>query len=633
MLMDVSRDAIRRPALLGYVVAVLAVGTATAGLALMQSRWQAAAHVSILLMAVIVTARVGGAKPGLLATALALLAFNYLLLHLPNSLADPAIYLARLLSLAVVSCYLVWITAAEQARAGSLRRALDEVRKNNEALRAENLERLRTEQELRTSEATFRALAQNAPGAIFICQEDRIRYANPTASAITGFSTSELCGRSFWENTAPESRQMIQDRGAARRRGEPLPPRFEVKILTRAGEERWLDFTETTFEFEGKPAELGVALDITERKQTEEAVRNSQELLNQVLATLPVGVVVTDRQGDIILGNAALKRIWGTPPVRRGTERWAQSKGWWHHSGKRIASVEWASVRALSKGQTSLNELIDIETYTGEHKTIQNSSAPIRNADSQIVGAVIVNEDVTERVRAEEALHDSADRLQHLSRRLLAVQEEERRHLSRELHDEFGQLLATITLHLQAAKSAAGPAAQPSLNESIALLQRAGTQVRSLALELRPVLLETAGLDATLRWLAEQHEQRTGILTEVVGHVAEVSGEIAIACFRVVQEALTNVVRHADARHVWIELSQTDGLLTLLIRDDGVGFDVPRTLEQAAGTGNLGLVGMRERVELLGGELAIESRPGKGSRIRVSFPLAECAIARPSQTA
>jgi PAS domain S-box-containing protein len=582
-------------------------------------------------MAVIVTARVGGAKPGLLATALALLAFNYLLLHLPNP-PDPAIYLARLLSLAAVSCYVVWITAAEQARAGSLRQALDAVRKNNEALRAENLERLRTEQELRASETRFRTLAESAPAAIFIFQGEKIAYANPAASVITGYSREELPGMSFRDIVHRDFSALVSTAWQPPKPGEPDPLRHEVKIITKTGQERWLDATKARLDLEGQAAVVCIASDVTERKGTEEALRNNQQLLNQVLATLPVGVAVVNKDGDIILGNAAQRRIWGET-VRRGADRWAQSKGWWHHSGKRIAPMEWASVRALTRGEISLHELVDIENFSDERKTIQNFVAPIRNTDSQIVGAVIVNEDVTERVRAEEALHDSADRLQHLSRRLLAVQEEERRHLSRELHDEFGQLLATITLHLQAAKSAAGPAAQPSLNESIALLQRAGTQVRSLALELRPVLLETAGLDATLRWLAEQHEQRTGILTEVVGHVAEVSGEIAIACFRVVQEALTNVVRHAAARHVWIELSQTDGLLRLVIRDDGVGFDVPRALEQAAGTGNLGLVGMRERVELLGGDLAIESRSGKGSCIRVSFPLAEHATARPSQTA
>jgi signal transduction histidine kinase len=157
--------------------------------------------------------------------------------------------------------------------------------------------------------------------------------------------------------------------------------------------------------------------------------------------------------------------------------------------------------------------LIDIETFDGQRKTIQNSAAPIRDADGLIVGSVVVNEDVTERVRAESALRESTDRLQHFSRRLLTVQEEERRHLSRELHDEFGQLLVGITLHLQAAKSLASEEARPRLEECVLLIQQAGTQLRNLVLELRPTMLESAGLAPTLRWMAKQHEERTGIAT------------------------------------------------------------------------------------------------------------------------
>jgi signal transduction histidine kinase len=185
-----------------------------------------------------------------------------------------------------------------------------------------------------------------------------------------------------------------------------------------------------------------------------EAVGETQELLRLVLATLPVGVAVIDRSGDVVLTNAAAKIIWGDM-IFSGQERYARSRAFWHASGKPIAPTEWASVRAVREGKTSLNELIDIETFDGQRKTIQNSAVPIHDADGLIVGSVVVNEDVTERVRTEVALRESTERLQHFSRRLLTVQEEERRHLSRELHDEFGQLLAGITLHLQAAKSLA----------------------------------------------------------------------------------------------------------------------------------------------------------------------------------
>jgi signal transduction histidine kinase len=162
-----------------------------------------------------------------------------------------------------------------------------------------------------------------------------------------------------------------------------------------------------------------------------------------------------DRSGDVVLANAAAKLIWGDL-IASGQERYARTTAFWHASGKLIAPTEWASVRAL---------------------------------------------------------RESTDRLQHFSRRLLTVQEEERRHLSRELHDEFGQLLVGITLHLQAAKSLASEEARPRLEECVLLIQQAGTQLRNLVLELRPTMLESAGLAPTLRWMAKQHEERTGIAT------------------------------------------------------------------------------------------------------------------------
>jgi len=374
-----------------------------------------------------------------------------------------------------------------------------------------------------------------------------------------------------------------------------------------------------------------ISLKFTDRKRAEEAVGESHELLRLVLATLPVGVSVMDRSGDVVLANAAAKLIWGDL-IASGQERYARTTAFWHTSGKLIAPTEWASVRALREGKTSLNELIDIETFDGQRKTIQNSAAPIRNADGLIVGSVVVNEDVTERVRAESALRESTDRLQHFSRRLLTVQEEERRHLSRELHDEFGQLLVGITLHLQAAKSLASEEARSRLEECVLLIQQAGTQLRGLVLELRPTMLESAGLAPTLRWMAKQHEERTGIATQVAGELTDVPSDLAIACFRVVQEALTNVIRHARARHVWIEFSQTEVALNLAVRDDGLGFDVARTLEQAPNCGHLGLLGMKERVQILGGDFEVDSESGRGTSIRISFPAAASFRAPLSKT-
>jgi hypothetical protein len=136
-------------------------------------------------------------------------------------------------------------------------------------------------------------------------------------------------------------------------------------------------------------------------------------------------------------------------------------------------------------------------------------------------------------------------------------------------------------------------------------------------------MLETGGLDAALRWLAEQHRQRTGIDTEITGELGDVPGDLAIACFRIAQEALTNVARHAHARRVGIESGQGDGFVRLLIRDDGIGFDVEETLGRVASGSHLGLLGMKERAVILGGSLEIDSLPGQGTRISVALPLPE----------
>lgn len=259
----------------------------------------------------------------------------------------------------------------------------------------------------------------------------------------------------------------------------------------------------------------------------------------------------------------------------------------------------------------------------GSIRVVNDRASVIQNEDGEPIRLVGTCQDVTEHRRAEQALQEYAARLRILSRRLLEVQEEERRHLARELHDEFGQILATITLHLHAARVLAGETAVPQLDECAMLLQHAGEQVRNLSLELRPTMLDTLGLEATLHWLAAQHQQRTGCEVQVVGHLSgtQIPPNLAIACFRVVQESLTNVVRHAAARHVWIELSQSDSLLELVVRDDGVGFDVASTQEQAARGGNFGLLGMNERVQVLGGSLNVESDPGSGTHIRASFPM------------
>jgi signal transduction histidine kinase len=217
-----------------------------------------------------------------------------------------------------------------------------------------------------------------------------------------------------------------------------------------------------------------------------------------------------------------------------------------------------------------------------------------------------------------------ADRLQTLSRRLLRAQEEERRRIARELHDEIGQSLTAVKINLQRAMSSPGARTSlPFLRDSDDLIDRVLQQVRHMSLDLRPSVLDDLGLVASVRWYLDRAAERAGFAGQVKASPVEihVAPEIETACFRIVQEGLTNVVRHASARRVEVALAQSQDHVSLLIRDDGIGFDVAAARQRAVRGGSLGLLGMQERVSLLGGRITIESTPRGGSAIQVRIPL------------
>lgn len=221
---------------------------------------------------------------------------------------------------------------------------------------------------------------------------------------------------------------------------------------------------------------------------------------------------------------------------------------------------------------------------------------------------------------------DSTQRrqLEASNRRLVEVnaQEEARRHLARELHDEVGQILSTVAVNLEAVKGLCHSEARPRLDECISIVGRSIQQLRNLWIELRPPMLDDLGLISTLRCYADRQTQRAGL---VLHFEADASGErmfsdLELACYRVVQEALTNVLRHAHATQVWLEFHEDAGGIRLLVSDDGCGFDPASIQLRAAQQQTLGVRGMQERAELLGGRFTVESQPDKGTTIRVWFP-------------
>jgi two-component system, NarL family, sensor kinase len=370
--------------------------------------------------------------------------------------------------------------------------------------------------------------------------------------------------------------------------------------------------------------------DITDRKRAEESVRESEHLLRLVLDALPVGVVVVDRSGDIILGNPASHRIWGGS-IRSGPERYAKSKAWWHATGKTVSSGEWASARALANGDTCLNDVVEIEAFDGIRKIIQNSAVPIRDANRQITGAVVVNEDISARKTTERELNDSYNQMRALTGRLMRAQDDERRRIAQMLHETTAQNLAGLKMllgRLNRTSDHLSDDERRALVESMSLAEQSMTEIRTLSYLLHPPLLDEAGLLSALRWYAAGFAERSGIdvdldLPESFGPLAR---DTETALFRIVQESLTNIHRHAGSRTAHIRLQHDAESLVLEINDRGHGIPSASLehIRDGGGVAGVGIASMSERMEQLGGHLEITSS-GLGTTLRARLPLAKDA--------
>jgi signal transduction histidine kinase len=227
-----------------------------------------------------------------------------------------------------------------------------------------------------------------------------------------------------------------------------------------------------------------------------------------------------------------------------------------------------------------------------------------------------------QREKAQTDLSAAYERLRRLTRRLEAAKEDERQHIARELHDDMGPTLTAVIINLQLLSSTVDPAERArKIEDAVELVDRLVQRVRDLSLDLRPPLLEELGLLPALKGYLEAQADRTGLKIVVEGQSFELNGETEIAAFRLVQEAVTNVIRHAEATRVDVRVRQRGATLDLFIKDNGRGFDVGVTMDRATLGKGLGLPGMQERVQILGGDFHIRSIPGSGTEITVKLPL------------
>jgi len=292
-----------------------------------------------------------------------------------------------------------------------------------------------------------------------------------------------------------------------------------------------------------------------------------------------------------------------------------------------------AEFRELQREAYVRYDDLPLETRGGQSINVEFVSNVYQVNGGKVIQCNI--RDITKRKQAEGKLRESRRRLQVLSRRLVGVQEIERRHLACELHDEIGQALTAIEMNLQALLELPGTdALAPRLKESLQMVVRVQEQVDDVALNLRPSMLDDLGLVPALRWCVDRQAALAGLQAEVradpsleqrlddpISLEHRLDPILETECFRVAQEALNNVVKHAKAHTVTVELTRNDAQLHLWVRDDGVGFDVASMREQAVHGASLGVLSMEERAELAGGGVNYHATPGQGTEVHAWFPL------------
>jgi PAS domain S-box-containing protein len=483
--------------------------------------------------------------------------------------------------------------------------------------------------ELRESEARFRQIAENIREVFWVwdVEASAVVFVSPTYEDVFGRSTASLRADfgSFFEAIHPDDRARVEATVALSRAGKQTDQQY--RIVRPDGALRWV--RDRAFPVPDPTGAVrrvvGVADDITERTHAEEGLRRSEEVLRVLLDSLPVGVILVDRGGDIVLGNPASARIWAGA-VKSGPDRYAESKAWWYETGERVTPEGWASARALSTGELSVNEVLEIEAFDGVRKTIQNSAVPIRDGTGAITGAVVVNEDISARMAAERALRDSYNHLGTLTGRLMRAQDDERKRIAQLLHETTAQDLAALKMLLARLNRTAGLGAEEHgvVVESIALADRSMTEIRTLSYLLHPPFLDEAGLVSALRWYAAGFAKRSGIQVELdlPENFPRLPPDTETALFRVVQESLMNIHRHGSSETARIRLRASDDGLLLEIDDSGRGIPSSSLKEilEGGGTAGVGIAGMSERMKQLGGRLEVTSGEG-GTTVRARVPL------------
>ncbi len=361
----------------------------------------------------------------------------------------------------------------------------------------------------------------------------------------------------------------------------------------------------------------------------EGALRTSESMKRGILNSLHTRIAVVDGNGVIVAINKAWEALGDTrgsvykAAAMVGTNYVDLLKGAVNR-GDKLAERELKNMLSIVDRESAF---VSMEYELAGPGGTRWFAARAMALEDGTDGAVISHEDITDRMLAHHALADANKRLQAMSKRVLGIQEEERRRISGELHDDIGQSLSALKIGLhrlmQRTTERTNDDNKELLTECLGIADSTLDKLRNLSHELRPPQLDQLGLEDALGWLIERQRTTTGLSIDFQcrGLDMRLPTELESVCYRIAQEALNNATRHAKAKKISIRLTVNDRLVNLEIRDDGVGFDMDAARMKAIKTGSLGLISMEERAQLVGGRLKVRTVPGEGTTVQAAFVL------------
>jgi PAS domain S-box-containing protein len=480
-------------------------------------------------------------------------------------------------------------------------------------------ERKRTAEALRESEQRLRLATEAAKIGLFDWNiQTGVNVWTPKLEEMYGLARGEF-GR-----TQPAWEQLIHaaDRAGALAAVEKTlatgePVEHEWRVVWRDGSVHWIaGWFQALKDVTGKPLRMtGVNIDITARKAAEEALRESEQRFRTMADTAPVMIWMSGRDKECTFFNKPWLDFTGRTIEQELGDGW--TAGLHPDDADRCMETYTSSFDA----RRSFEVVYRLRRADGEYRWILDTGVP-RYQGGEFEGFIGSCLDITERKQAEEALRKSEQQLRALAGSLMTAQEDERRRIARELHDDVTQKLAFLSIEI-GRLAAACPLPEQEARASLHAIQsqalHMSDDVRRLSHGLHPSVIEDFGLSTALEEFCEEfgNAERLTVTFKSSADCAGFSPAVASCLYRIGQEALRNAARHAGASGVHVELTVRGGRLQLEVRDNGAGFSA----EATAVSNGLGLISMKERIRSVNGELSITSRPGRGTVVLASVPL------------